>query len=396
MNNLFSINHLKLLFLVCLTLPLFTRVNNIILGIFILYSFYSAYKNKIKLNYKSIKRFLPVLIFFLLALLASLNNLGSDFFKYIERNLSFLLIPFALLIFKKDKSKLIKYAFWGLIIGCVLALIICYLNAFYEIYTFNEPLSYFLRWRHLSHRFTNVAGTDPAYLGLFICASSFYLLFKERKINNTFKIIILIFFFFGLLQLASRVAIFIYFFTFLLFILSLVKTSFKFALAGIFLILFTSTIYFTKGSSYYKERFFSYNSITEDSRFDRLKVSLDIFIDNPIFGAGFQNIDNKRIKKYREYGDILAAEKGYNAHNQLLEYLSINGIIGGLIYISVFGLLVFKCIKTRNYLFLFVVISFFVANLTESMMVRIKGIEYFSIFISLFLLNSKNDSISKT
>jgi hypothetical protein len=102
-----------------------------------------------------------------------------------------------------------------------------------------------------------------------------------------------------------------------------------------------------------------------------------------------------RINKYEEYGDLVAAKKGYNAHNQMLEYISVNGLIGGVIYIGVFGYLLGKSLKTKNYLFLFIIISFFVANLTESMMVRIKGIEYFSIFISLFLLNNKQHTTNK-
>jgi len=394
-NKIFSINQYKLLFLVCFTLPMYTRANNIILGIFILFCLGSAYKNRNTYNYNSFKQFLPIILFFLLALIASLNNIESNFFKNIERYLSFLIIPIAFWIKGGDKIKLIRYAFWGLIIGCVATLAICYINTFYEIYAYNEPISYFLRWRHLSHRFTNVANTHPAYLGLFVCTSSFYLLFEKIKINNTIKIFILIFFFFGLLQLASRVALFIYFSTILIFILSRIKKNFRYGLTGIILILITLTIYFSKGSNYYKERFFSYNSIAEDPRFDRLKVSFDIFIVNPIFGVGFNNIDHMRINKYEEYGDLVAAKKGYNAHNQMLEYISVNGLIGGVIYIGVFGYLLGKSLKTKNYLFLFIIISFFVANLTESMMVRIKGIEYFSIFISLFLFNNKQHTTSK-
>ena len=80
----------------------------------------------------------------------------------------------------------------------------------------------------------------------------------------------------------------------------------------------------------------------------------------------------------------------YNAHNQFMEYLSINGVLGGLIYIFVFLILIFYTIKTKDYLFLFVFFTFFIANITESMMVRIKGIEYFALFASLFLSKFKN------
>lgn len=393
MLKILKINQFRLLFLVCFTLPMYTRLNNILLGLFIIFSFVIAFRGGYKLQLSSLKQFFPVLVFFLLALIASITDSASEFIKQLERYFAFLLIPITFSLLRIEKEKLIKHSFWGLTIGCIATLMICYFNTFYEIIVFEEPLSYFLRWRHLSHRFTEVAGTHPAYLGLFICASSFFLLVAENKLNRKFKILILIFFFFGLLQLAARVAIIIYFILFLIYFISHVKNNYKYAVAIVILILITSIFYFSKGSSYYKERFFSYNTIVEDSRFKRLEASFTVFLNEPFFGAGFNSIDEKRVSEYRKFDDDVAVKKAYNAHNQFLEFLSINGIIGGLSYLCVFIFLIIKSYKQKNYLFLLVISSFFVANFTESMMVRIKGIEYFSIFVSLYLMqNSKNDN----
>ena len=80
-----------------------------------------------------------------------------------------------------------------------------------------------------------------------------------------------------------------------------------------------------------------------------------------------------------------AANRNYNAHNQFMESLSTNGLIGGLIYFLVLGFLIVRSIQNKEYLFSAIFLIFIIVNLTESMLVRIKGIEFFAIFSSLFL-----------
>ncbi|WP_417237344.1 O-antigen ligase family protein [Bizionia paragorgiae] len=280
---------------------------------------------------------------------------------------------------------LTKYAFKGLIYGCAATLILCYGNAIFEIIAYNEPWSYFLRWRHLSHDFTEIADTHPAYLGLFICASTYYLLFKAPEISKKHKIAFIILFSLGLLQLTSRLALFIYVLVFGIYFVSK-ATNLKKQL-GLFIVFLgiTISLFFSYGSDYLKERLFSVQSIEKDDRFERLQISYEIFKEYPIFGVGFDKIDSLRVEKYTEHGYIVAAHYKYNAHNQFMEYLSVNGIIGGLIYVLVFGYLVIIALKQKDYLFLFIIMTFIMANITESMMVRIKGIEYFALFVSLFL-----------
>lgn len=387
------VNSYNLLFLVCFTLPMYTSINNLFLGVFIAFSIFNNLKNTEKFRRDFFKTYFPVTAFFLLAVIASLNYEDILNFKELEKYWSFILIPLAFWMTGGENKKLIKYAFRGLILGCATTLLICYLNTFYEIIAYNEPWSYILRWRHLSHRFTEIADTHPAYLGLFICTSTYYLLFKSKEFNTKLRILILSVYFLGMLQLASRVAIVIFILIFFGYILSIFKKNIKYFIVGL-TILLSSLFIFSIGSEYLNKRILSFENITEDTRFDRLTISYEIFKENILLGTGFEKVDELRIKKYRESGFELAANKNYNAHNQFFEYLTINGIVGGIIYAGVFFYLVLLALKKQNYLFLFIVISFFIANLTESMLVRIKGIEYFSLFISLFLAsgNSKGPS----
>lgn len=376
-----------LLFLVTFTLPMFMGLNNVVLGIYLVYTIFNSYRNKSKPNWKHLKGYLPIFLFFVLAFIASVNNTHTLFLKHLESYWSFLLLPIAFGLQQEDPKELIKYAFKGLIYGCAATLQICYANAIFEIIAYNEPWSYFLRWRHLSHDFTEIADTHPAYLGLFICVSTFYLLFRAPEIGKKFKIAFIILFSLGLLQLTSRLALFMYVLVFGIYFVSK-ATNLKKQL-GLFIVFIgiAISLFFSFGSDYLKERLFTVQSIEKDGRFERLQVSYEIFKEYPVFGIGFDKIDTLRVEKYTEHGYIVAAHYKYNAHNQFMEYLSVNGIIGGLIYVLVFGYLVIIALKQKDYLFLFVILTFFMANITESMMVRIKGIEYFALFVSLFLSN---------
>lgn len=383
--NFFQKNKTKLLFLVVFTLPMYMVVNNVFLGLYIILCLFDGNftekRKNLKNNYKLL---IPIVLFFCLALIASINNTESFFLKHVESYWSLLLIPFVVSIqsqfYKKSKDIIFK----GLVYGSTATLIICYINVFYEMILKSEPISYFFRWRHLGHEFTEVADTHPAYLGIFIITSIAYLL-TTNEFTPKLKIGLTIFFTLGLFQLAGRMALLING----VLILILVINSFKkykkligLSLVGISIL---TIILFEFGSNYLTERIFSTNSIEKDYRFERQVVSYEIFKENPIFGLGFHKIKETRIEKYTEHGYIIAAHNVYNSHNQFMEYLSVNGIIGGFIYILIFGFLIIKSLRQKEYLFTFIFLSLVAANMTESMFVRIKGIEYFAIFATLFL-----------
>mgnify|MGYP006425169403 CR=1 FL=1 len=385
MQNIKNKYQYYLIFLVCFTLPMYMRLNNIILGIFIVSCIINSINKKHVQKPNFLKAYTPVLAFFALVVIASSIGENPSFFKFLESYWSFILTPVAFWLWDPDYLKLKKYAFYGLLTGCIITLLICYVNAIYELIIYQEPVSYFFRWRHLSHRFTEIADTHPAYLGLFICTSTYYVLFQLKDTNTKLKVAIILFFFLGMFQLSARLALAIFLLTLLTFSIYYFRRNLKYIISGIILVSLSVLIFISQGSEYFKERLFSLESITKDARFKRLEASYVVFREKPILGVGFENIDQQRVKRYKKEGFQTAADKGYNAHNQFFEYLSINGIIGALTYLGVFLYLVIKAHQDRNYLFMYIIVTFFVANLTESMLVRIKGIEYFSIFISLFL-----------
>ena len=118
---------------------------------------------------------------------------------------------------------------------------------------------------------------------------------------------------------------------------------------------------------------------------ERWQVSYEIFKENPFTGVGFKKVRELRREKYLEKNYPLSAESDFNAHNQLLEYLSTNGAIGGFVYVVSMTFLLLMSIVRRDSLFTFIFLIFILANLTESTMVRIKGIEFFAVFTTIFM-----------
>lgn len=387
-----------LLFLTVFTLPMYTILNNIFLGLYIVLCLFDGnfnFKiNSLKRNYKQL---IPIGLFFALALIASLHNSESFFLKTLEKYWSFILIPLAVLVQDNFYHRHKHIMFKGLAYGSALTLIICYLNAFYELIAKSEPIFYFFRWRHLGHEFTQIADTHPAYLGLFIVTSILYIFSNKEQFSKKIRLGLLVFFSLGMFQLASRTALLIYVLILLFYLIYNYRRRYKKATLVLAALGIITVIFFSFGSEYLKDRMFSPDAIEKDTRFERLVVPYQIFKENPLLGYGLDKIVEKRNELYIESGFIVAAHKNYNAHNQIMDYLSINGILGVLVYLLTFLFLAIKTYKNQNYLFLCIFIVFFITNLSESMLLRIKGIEFFALFTLLFIssLNFNNRKITK-
>ena len=380
-----AINNLKdkAFYLVLFTLPMFTKLNNLFLALFlILFVLEGGFKNKWDNLKKHYKLFIPLACLFLLALIASLNHPSRSVFKYLEMYWSFLTIPIAIISSNNFDGEVGKKPYLALVLGCIATLLLCYGNVVYEMIAWKEPLHYFLRHRHLNHEFTEIADTHPTYLGVFITCATAYLLL-ETSIKKWVKIAIIVFFALGLIQLASRVAIAGFGIVLLYFLSLKFKKYWKQILISFGMAALFGSMLYVFSSEFLRERLTNNETIENDERFSRNIVSWEIFKEYPVLGVGFGRKHEARKAKYKDYGFDVAFQNNYNAHNQFLEYLSVNGIIGGIIFICIVIYLLITSWKLRDKFFFLLFLTFFLANFTESMLVRIKGIEFFAISVSL-------------
>ena len=381
------------LYAVLFTLPMFIRLNNIVLviffALFLLEGDYKAKLENLKRNYRLMA---PLVLIFLLALFAALNRPESisAVFKQLEKYWGLLFIPITIISCPEEYNNEWRKLFVALLWGCIATLAICYGNAIYEMIVGNEPLHYFWRFRHLNHQFTAIADTHPAYLGLFIVVCITFI-FTESSYKKWTKLILCFILLLGLLQLASRMAIICLMLMGGLLLWSRIRSHWKEISIGFGALALIGLLFLSTASSFMKDRLISMQHIENDQRLSRFKISYDIFTEYPIFGVGFANKETVRKEKYLENNFLTAAAERYNAHNQLLEYLSVNGIIGGIIFLGVFAHLVLLAWRKRQFLFFWTLGLFFIANVTESMLVVIKGIEFFAITVSLLLILNKKE-----
>ena len=364
---------------------MFMRLNNILLGLFLLIGLIDALFFIRPFSLKSIfSRGWPVMVFFLLAILATVQDFDSSSFKYLEKYLSFILVPMAMLNDREEFDRRRTTIFKSLVWGCLATLIICYGSVAYHMIANGEPFEYIFRWKYMGHQFTAVAESHPTYLGIFIVTSILFLI-QDTSIGRNIKWPMYLLLVIGLFQLASRTALLLLVIFVLFLVINKIKTYKVQLLALIIGIVGSVALLVTVGSKYMEDRIFSLEAVTDSNRIERWEVSYEIFRENPLTGVGYKRVKELRKDKYEERDLPISAATEYNAHNQLLEYLSTNGAIGGFIYVISLSYLVLMSMLRRDNLYIFIFLIFILANCTESMMVRIKGIEFFAIFTTLFL-----------
>jgi len=126
-------------------------------------------------------------------------------------------------------------------------------------------------------------------------------------------------------------------------------------------------------------------------RYGTWKCSIDGIKENLWTGIGISHSQEYLDTCYREKGyqslTYLMENKGtvFNSHNVYLDVFLKFGLIGFLIFLVLLVLLVMTAIKKWNILLLLMLVFFMIMGATESILVREKGIIFFSFFFGLFL-----------
>jgi O-antigen ligase len=253
-------------------------------------------------------------------------------------------------------------------------------------------------------------GQHPSYTSMYVLFStligleSFYDT-KNRKSFRFFWLLISLILFVSLYFLSSRAAFLasiillpIYFLN-KHFSLKRYRFAYLFIIAGSMLLVFVSlknqrVKILTKNISNHSNS----KPAIIDSRFIIWKAALKIYERNIIFGVGTGDVQDELVKEYLKINNKELIEKKLNVHNQFIEFMLENGLIGFVLFISLLVTMFYIAISKWNplyliYLFIIVIFFFF-----ESMLYRLAGIAFFAIFSflplhlnSLNLKNSEND-----
>jgi len=391
-----QLNHIYrcVIFLLGITLPFYQNLNNWVLGLFYAVSAVYLYfnPNQIKIN-KSRKNYIFLIAgFFFITLFGMLYSEHLDqALKNLIRVLPMLLTPLAILINKSFYRNFNRFFWQGLVLGCSIAMCICWTNVIYEMVLWNEPFSYLFRHRHTNHQLTDIIGMHASYLSLFVIASVAFLIsqFKSLKPQKKkYALALIVMFSFFLFFLLARTLLFFYFVS--IFCLIVFNRHWK-AMTVVSLVIIALTFVVINVKDEYGfmyKKFYSQLPLigkegSQDSRFKRLMCTKNMFLKHPFIGVGTADSRSIRAQCYMEIGDERAFNNRFNAHNQFFEYLDEFGLVGGSMYILVFVVAFRQSYKHKDWFFLYITLLFFVANLTESMLQRTHGVVFYSVIFSL-------------
>lgn len=124
-------------------------------------------------------------------------------------------------------------------------------------------------------------------------------------------------------------------------------------------------------------------------RFSLWTTSLEMIRDKPVLGYGpakYRHELTNRVTRYNEF----ASEANLNAHNQFLEALLSQGVMGLMALLGI--LFVPILFHTRNKSLMFIVLIFIFNCLFESMFERLWGILFYTISLGIFIKQHEFES----
>lgn len=242
----------------------------------------------------------------------------------------------------------------------------------------------------------------PSYVALFANHAIFLLIqlivdnYKKRNLREVFGYLsIFAFISASIFLLNSMIGIVSYIMILLYFTIVYLKHSdldavIKTILVGTFSIISVTFLYFNpfkiqkletlkdkelKITDNYNER----NLLT--IRLAKWATHSDIIREYPVFGTTYGDIKSVREKAYEKRAFMDLKSHNYNAHNQFIEVLATYGIVGFSIFMA--GLII-GLLKTRKRRFNLFLLITCVTFLTESLLLRQEGINYFVFFFVLY------------
>ena len=384
-------NFFLVIFIILTVLPVKLNYSSIAIIILVLLSISNIILFKSR-NQKSIKYSIFIVSIPLIVYIFGLINTkdikyGIDFLSKSMSFLAFPLIFFSLSEYIK-KEKLFKYFLLGL-----------FITNLYLIYLFFYYINFGLKF----YKIVTVDIYHSTYLGMYSLFAYWICINLFRKKDKKALLLLAIFFLFSAIICSSRIIFILSLISVMMTLISAFKSNFKKVVA----VVFTSLVFIIAMLSIpsTKQKFNQFLEIQKigfdkdnyrslSSRFAKIEASIAVLKDNIWIGTGTGDAEEKLVQQYKKMNFTMGYKKRYNPHNQYLDNLTRNGLIGGIISLLVIYLFPFYIsIKSNEKLLLAFILIIAGVSLTESILVRHRGIVFYAFFVSL-MLNSVNASKS--
>lgn len=398
--------HFVLALVMVFSLPFSVLINSIAF-IFLGLNFLIEGNFKTKINQlKQNKTIFFLGIYYLINVLSLLYSQDkTEGINNLETQLGFFFLPlifFASKQFDKEQIKIILKTF---VLACFIATIYCLINSFVLALNIEDvaKIYYYFTYEKLS----SGIGFQPIYFAMYLVWCFFILLWlylnddsiKNKKIDfkkllQPQKLIPLIYLFIFIIMLSSRMEIMAFIFILVLglgFYHYKNRTYLK-GIIGIatLLTITISLIYFNPmNRARFQEMIDLEADYTQNKwggrsiRIQKWLNSLEIIKENWAFGVGIGDMQTELQKIYKSNNFELAYSNRFNSHNQYIQTALGLGIVGLLAFLFCLFKLSEKAWKKRDFLLLSFVLLFAISCITESMLLRQKGLVFFGLFVAI-------------
>ena len=129
----------------------------------------------------------------------------------------------------------------------------------------------------------------------------------------------------------------------------------------------------------------------EDPRLVIWKSALEIASKNFLLGVGIGDVREELSEEFLRIGEVQMAKDRFNAHNQFLEVLLENGIIGLIIFISIFVCMFYIAFSDKNLLYIIFILMTLMFFMFETVLYRLAGVSFFSLFSFILIHGGINN-----
>jgi O-antigen ligase len=302
--------------------------------------------------------------------------------RVLETNLGLIAVPFIFSGVSELDEKKLKQLFYSFAFGLSVACLLCLGNAFLAYGNTGNIDSFFF------YNLTDVLNFQPTYFAYYlifaITVGLYFLYYQKNARSIIIKASIILFMFLMLMLTGGQTAFVSILLIFAFFILKfLIEDKSQVKRATITLVVFMLVGMFLATMVAKEDR----EVILSDS-WDRLVLwesAIDA-VPSPLIGVGTGDYKSVLNQYYVDHSMVEFASESYNSHNQFIQSLFSNGLLGIIAILLMIARPLYVSFKNENILAILCLFPFLIYGITEVFLGRYQGIVFFAFVHQSFLV----------
>lgn len=349
------------------------------------------YQSSLKRQFKTLRiLFFPIILYALYVIGISISGDLAVAVDLLLRKVHLFLIPIGFMVVNKRMSEKDLHIILAVfLISCLLCAFVCLSSAIYNIIHFRSLTEHAADGNHYYFTYfklTEPVNISPVYLSLY-CNLAFLVTLKTPFLNSSLRTIIALYIVIFIIMISSTIGIISMAVISVLWVQTTAyKKMLRYIAGGILMI--SLLIGFYK-SSFLKDQFeIDYQEYSGDvvntipSRLAIWSSAWEAIKQNPI---GYGTVEGQKALEaaYKKNGFTWGIRESLNAHNEFLSALLDVGIFGFLILVGMLIYPFIQAVQSKDTLATSFIVMIFLFFCVESVLVRQKGIVFFSFFYSV-------------